>query len=180
MPKATGKAARLTVSALAIALLLSGCSAENYSHEESSTVELDEQTVTDSQRAAASRLLLPSAIASLQTSSRPAASVLAASDSSSASERLEEASIALNPEGYYYLSDQLTLKTVEITSSSDLLTVLPAADSTRLVSRGDSAFEHQALLGVSYEYSELEELADSWRRVPEVESVELSRLFPLV
>lgn len=175
MAKRVGKAARLTISALAMALLVSGCAMEDAASEGGS--ELRETVHQMGEELDRSESVgLPSA-AVVDDRTVPIDGEPVTEDRYGYA--VDPDSIALSPEGGYYLSDQILLSTEEGSSPEIVLSELTSSEGSLVVGRNEAIREYQVLLPTRYPQPELQELADRWELHPAVRSAELSELSQL-
>lgn len=166
MAKKAGKSARITVSALAVALLLSGCSIDTSSPDE--PVEFGETRIQEER----------SSDTDPDPSVLPTLSEVELAPTVHSYEA-ERSSIAVGPTGTYYLTDQLLLTTRLGSSPEAVLSELTAPGEAHILRAKEEQREYQVRLNASYPQDELEEVAESWSAHPGVQSAELITLSPV-
>jgi len=173
--RAPRAATGLTVSALAIAMLISGFTPSGGSLGDLSTGSDDSFVQEDSAPRAQNELTAtrgigkPEAHSDRSMGSDPWASVA----------RTPDRSIARDSQGSYYLSDQLFLRAAEAAVPEDLLSELPGGKDLKIAGEDRDRREYRILLPQRHDKGELHAVAQSWEEHPSVERAKPIELAPI-
>lgn len=174
MGKRAQRATGITVSALAVAMLISGLTPGGGSLNDFS-ISSDDGTIQED--------AAPRAYNEL-TSTRGIGKPEAHSDSTMSSDPWETAarapgrSVARDSHGSYYLADQLLLRTQKGVEPKAVISELPPGNLHIAASDGAHR-EYRVLLPEALSKTELQTVASGWEAHPSVESAKIIELAPL-
>lgn len=175
MPRGIRKATGLTVSALAIALLISGCTPGGGSLSNLSTGSDDSNIQEDASSRTHDELTSTRGIGKPEAHSDETLS----SDPWATASRTPESSIRRDSSGNHYLADQLLLRTTEDAQPRKVLDELAAPGSLKLAGSDDRLHEYRVLLPEAHPRRQLQHIAQSWEKNGSVETARLIELAPV-
>lgn len=174
MPRGIRRVTGLTVSALAVALLISGCapgggSLSNLSTgSDDSNIQEDTSSRTHDELTSARGIGKPEALSEETLSSDPWATA----------SRAPENSIRQDSNGVHYLADQLLLRTSEDSQPREVLDELAEPGSLKLAGSNAKLHEYRVILPEAHPRKELQRIAQSWERNSSVDTARLIELTP--
>lgn len=174
MPRGIRKATGLTVSALAIALLVSGCAPGGGSLSNLSTGSDDSNIQEDTSSRTYDELTSTRGIGKPEAHSDETLS----SDPWATASRAPESSIRRDSSGNYYLADQLLLRTSEDAQPRAVLDELAEPGVLKLAASDSKLHEYRVLLPDAHPRKQLQRIAQSWERNSSVETARLIELAP--
>lgn len=165
----------LTVSALAIAMLISGFTPGGGSLGDLSTGSDDSFVQEDSTPRAQNELTATKGVGKPEAHSDRTMST----DPWATAARTPDRSIARDSRGSYYLSDQLFLRATEAAVPEEVIAELPGGRDLKIAGEDRERREYRVLLPARHDKGELNAMARSWEEHPSVERAKPIELAPL-